>query len=143
MVEPAVILDQEEIQESEFIHFVEVVNEQQQTIPDINPEQITLVKKVESTSKKTYNIEVKTSEGKEVYIVTQDNKGDVQVIDYQPVTPSVIKLPNVVKPIHTELTVDLLTGVETKVTNDTKVIAESVEIQTVLTELEKIQIVDR
>ena len=122
---------------------VEIVNQQQDKIPDIKKEQITFVEKVEGTTTTTFKIEVNTTEGKEKYIVAQNNKGVIQVIDYQPVPSKVIKLPNVVQPIHTEVTVDMVTGTETKVTNDTKVISNSKEIQAVVAELEKTQIVDK
>jgi len=52
-------------------------------------------------------------------------------------------LPNVVQPVQTEVTVDVLTGVETKVTNDTVIIKKSEPIQNVVTYLEKISAVDK
>ena len=141
-VKPAVIVPEEEIKDIHFVNVVTTVNQKLDGVSHIETSKITKVEKMESTVVTTYNIEVSTPEGPEFFVVSENNEGVVQVIDHRPVVTEFTKILNVVKPVHTELTVDVVTGVETQITNDTKIITSNPQIVTVVKELQNTQVID-
>lgn len=137
LIRPAVVVPKEEITSEKFTKIVTEVNTGKVTIPKLVVEDITKVEKTQSPVATTYTIQVTTPEGPTTYVVSQDTKGTVQVVDFKPVVKDTTEVtkPNIVKPASTEFTTDVISGVQIKSTNDSKVIEKTKEIQQVLTNL--------
>lgn len=95
-------------------------------VPNITTEEIVKIERASSTPiTQTYNIATETKTGKkEIFIVSENFKGEVTVIDYRTTQPQQPEQPRPAQPApsKTEYTVNPVSGVETQVTNDEKTI---------------------
>lgn len=131
-VRPKVEVPKEKYTEPKIQRVVEEINNNKK-IPNIRTEDITEVKQTKTPTSTSYEVVTDSPKGKQTFIVTETSKGEVTVIDYKPETkPS---QPIEKQPVKTEYTINPVSGIETKTTNDAAVIKDSKPVQSVVTKL--------
>lgn len=136
LVRPRVEVTKEEYTSTKITNVVEEINRNPK-VPNITTEKIVEIVKTSTPITTSYEVVTKTEKGKETFTVTENIKGEVTVVDYKPVQEPQQPVKPVEQPVKTEYTVNAVSGYETQVTNDVKVIKESVPIQNVVTKLVK------
>lgn len=130
LIRPKLPVPKEEYTSPKITKVVEVINKDQK-LPDIAPENIVEIVKTTSPVTTNYEIVTKTPEGNQKFVVSENPKGEVTVIDYKPVDQPKL----IAQPVKTEYTVNPVSGYETLVTNDANIIRDTVPIQNVVTKL--------
>lgn len=131
-IRPKVEVPKEKYTETNIQRVVEEINNNKK-IPNIRTEEITEIKQTKTPTSTSYEVVTDSVKGKQTFTVTETSKGEVTVIDYKPETkPS---QPIEKQPIKTEYTINPVSGIETKTTNDVVVIKDSKPVQSVVTKL--------